>query len=602
MMQSVCLIVWAGLVASCWAATVPPPPLIQTLSNGADIGPEFKLEPNSNNNNNNNNTSTVEDAQFWRRIGLQQLEKIIRKAQRAKEHSYRYKAKNIIIFIGDGMGLSTISAGRIYKGQYLKRGHGEEETLSFDHFDYTGLAKTYNVDKQVPDSAGTATAIFTGVKSDYGAIGMDTTRSKLNASQGRLESVMDWAQSAGKRTGVVTTTRITHATPAATYARVYNRDWECDTEVPNESVGIHKDIARQLVEQAPGNKLNVVLGGGLSPMGALNSNEKRTVNFEGGTELICQRGDQRNLANEWLEQHTNDSKPAALVKTREELLQVNVKEVDHLMGLFRNNHITYAIAREQGEPSLEDMTRAAIGVLERGTQSAGYVLLVEAGRIDQGHHQNYARAALHELYELDLAVQAALNVTNAEETLIMVTADHSHSVTFNGYPKRGADILGAANLHRPTDPMVYETITYANGPGYFDHLANESKRENSSNFWAPFKLYTKEEIESPTYRHMATLPLKDETHGGEDVIVFANGPGASLVRGAFEQNYLAYVMSYAGCMGPAKNVDDSCQKQISHGSVHSAASLTTATTSLLFLTTWLLSSSFSLKACVRLHI
>ncbi|EDW59044.2 alkaline phosphatase 4 [Drosophila virilis] len=576
-MHSVLLILAAVCAAGTWAATVQPPPVIQTLStagsgsgSGSDsdsdsgIGPEFRLVADKE--------SVLEDATFWRRVGLKQLGKIIEKAKRAKENSYQHKAKNIIIFIGDGMGLSTISAGRIYKGQYLKHGHGEEEMLSFDEFPHTGLAKTYNVDKQVPDSAGTATAIFTGVKSDYGAIGMDTTRSKLNASQGRLDSIMDWAQREGKRTGVVTTTRITHATPAATFARVYHRDWECDTEVPQESIGIHADIARQLVENAPGNRLNVVLGGGLSPMGAFNESEVQTVQFEGGTETICKRNDERNLAKEWLQRHANDSADAALVYTREQLMKVDVEEVDHLMGLFRNNHITYSIAREQGEPSLKEMTETAIGVLERGKQSPGYVLLVEGGRIDQGHHQNYARAALHEVYELDLAVQAALKMTDSEETLILVTADHSHSVTFNGYPERGADILGAANSHKPKDPMVYETITYANGPGYFDHLANETKPANSSNVWMPLKLYTKEQTESPTYRHMATLALKDETHGGEDVIVFASGPGSSLVRGVFEQNYLAYVMSYAGCMGPAKNFDDSCKRHLSTAGSNKAES------------------------------
>lgn len=86
------------------------------------------------------------DAAFWHKVGLRQLEKAIKQAKSAKENSYRHKAKNIIIFIGDGMGLSTISAGRIYKGQYLKHGHGEEETLSFDEFPYTGLAKVSDSD------------------------------------------------------------------------------------------------------------------------------------------------------------------------------------------------------------------------------------------------------------------------------------------------------------------------------------------------------------------------------------------------------------------------------------------------------------------------
>ncbi|KAH8363459.1 hypothetical protein KR084_010652 [Drosophila pseudotakahashii] len=541
----------AGLVAFSWAAvTTQPPPLIRTLSAGGDIGPQFDVEK----------PKEPEDADFWHKVGLRQLEKTIKQAQRVKENSYQKKARNIIIFIGDGMGISTISAGRIYKGQYLKHGHGEEETLIFDDFPNTGMAKTYNVDKQVPDSAGTATAIFSGSKTHYGAIGMDATRSKTNGQQGRVQSVMEWAQKEGKRTGIVTTTRITHATPAATYAHIYDRDWECDTEVPAESVGIHVDIARQLVENAPGNRFNVILGGGMSPMGILNASEVRTTNFEGPTESICSRGDNRNLPAEWLAHHANDTVAPALVHNRKDLLKVDVEKVDHLMGLFRNNHITYSVAREDGEPSLQEMTETALGILERGDESSGYVLLVEGGRIDQGHHMNYARAALHELYEFDLAIQAAVNNTDPEETLILVTADHSHAVTFNGYALRGADILGAANSHEKNDPMVYETISYANGPGYWDHLANDSRPQNSSNMWMPLKQFTEEERAAPTYRHLATVPRKDETHGGEDVAVFAYGPGSSLIRGVFEQNYLAYVMSYAGCLGPAKDFDDSCEE------------------------------------------
>lgn len=160
--------------------------------------------------------------------------------------------------------------------------------------------------------------------------------------------------------------------------------------------------------------------------------------------------------------------------------------------------------------------------------------------------------------------------TNANETLILVTADHSHSVTLNGYPKRGNDILGFAN--KASDPMAYETIMYANGPGFYDHLANDTAAVAQSplNFWKNLSTLTAEQVHAPNYRHMATVPLKDESHGGEDVIVFANGPGSSLVRGVFEQNYLAYVMSYAGCMGPAKDFDETCRS--------SASSLASATT------------------------
>lgn len=207
--------------------------------------------------------------------------------------------------------------------------------------------------------------MFCGAKSDYGAIGVDTTRSKTNAQQGRLTSIMDWAQAEGKRTGIVTTTRITHATPAATYARIYHRDWECDTKVPMESQGIHKDIARQLIENAPGNKFNVIMGGGLKPLGATNPNEKRTIPWEGDTEEICSRGDSMNLPKQWLQMGKDMNEKREFVQSIKELDELDLKEVDRLMGLFRNNHITYAIGKEEGEPSLKEMTEAAIEVLQR---------------------------------------------------------------------------------------------------------------------------------------------------------------------------------------------------------------------------------------------
>lgn len=221
----------------------------------------------------------------------------------------------------------------------------------------------------MPDSAGTATAIFCGSKSDYGAIGMDTTRSKTSNKQGRLTSIMDWAQAENKRTGIVTTTRITHATPAATYANIYHRDWECDTKVPDESKPHYIDIARQLVETAPGNKFNVIMGGGLKPLGAMNPNEVRSVDFEGGTEDVCGRADGLNLAQKWLEYGKSINDSRVLVNNLQELEKVDLEKVNSIMGLFRNNHITYSIAKEEGEPSLKEMTEAAIEVLERGKES-----------------------------------------------------------------------------------------------------------------------------------------------------------------------------------------------------------------------------------------
>lgn len=144
-----------------------------------------------------------------------QLHKVLNLATSESLPMSKLVAKNVIIFIGDGMGVSTVTASRIFHGQ--KEGKsGEETSLEFDEFPNVGLAKTYNVNKQVPDSAGTATALFTGVKTNYGVIGMDIIEAKLNhtsAKDPKLSTIMDWAIHAQKRTGFVTTTRVTHATP-----------------------------------------------------------------------------------------------------------------------------------------------------------------------------------------------------------------------------------------------------------------------------------------------------------------------------------------------------------------------------------------------------
>lgn len=124
--------------------------------------------------------------------------------------------------------------------------------------------QTYNVDKQVADSAGSATAYLTGVKGRYGTLGLDVSapynicRPDLGR-QPHVDSVLKWAQDAGKDTGLVTTTRVTHATPAGLYAHSANRDWECDSQVPlqHRNDPLCKDIARQLIEDDPGRNIKV---------------------------------------------------------------------------------------------------------------------------------------------------------------------------------------------------------------------------------------------------------------------------------------------------------------------------------------------------------
>ncbi|KAB7500555.1 Alkaline phosphatase 4, partial [Armadillidium nasatum] len=372
-------------------------------------------------------------------------------------------AKNIIFFLGDGMGITVNTAGRIFKGQ--KKGvSGEEECLVWENFPNSAFSKTYNVDKQVPDSAATATAYFSGVKANYYTVGV-TAAVKMGdckaslVKENRVETVLKWAQDAGKETGIVTTTRITHATPAALYAHSSQREWECNTDLVNETkfnVTGCKDIARQLVEDEPGKTVNVILAGGRRQMGS---------SLPGDTGS-CLRSDNLNLVENWLAEKRNNGHSAVYVTNNKEMEEINVDTSDYIMGLFAGSHLPYSYERNKGPngtPSLKDLTKLAIRRLQRS--SKGYFLMVEGGRIDHGLHDTRTHTSLEELLDLDEAVEEAIRTTNAEETLIIVTADHSHVMTMNGYPDRGNDILGQTSYEFVTDGLPYTTLMFTNGIG-----------------------------------------------------------------------------------------------------------------------------------------
>ena len=129
-------------------------------------------------------------------------------------------AKNVILFVGDGMGVPTVTAARIMEGQFLG-GTGEEHTLSFEHFPSVALSKTYATNQQIGESAATMTAMATGVKTKAGLISVNqhAYRSDCNSQEGNeLLTFLELAEVRGLSTGVVTTARITHATAAANYA------------------------------------------------------------------------------------------------------------------------------------------------------------------------------------------------------------------------------------------------------------------------------------------------------------------------------------------------------------------------------------------------
>ncbi|XP_025786214.1 intestinal-type alkaline phosphatase [Puma concolor] len=349
-----------------------------------------------------------EDPAFWNRQAAQALDaaKKLKPIQTA--------AKNLILFLGDGMGVPTVTATRILKGQ-INNKLGPETPLAMDHFPYVALSKTYNVDRQVPDSAGTATAYLCGVKANYQTIGLSAAArfDRCNTTQGNeVISVMYRAKKAGKSVGVVTTTRVQHASPAGTYAHVVNRNWYSDADMPAKArkEGC-QDIAQQLISN---------------------------VDIDG----------------------------ARYVWNRQALLQASQDpSVTHLMGLFEPGDTKYEVHRNHTrDPSLMEMTEAALHLLRRNPR--GFYLFVEGGRIDHGHHDGRAYLALTEAVMFDSAIDKASQLTSEKDTLTLVTADHSHVFSFGGYTLRGSSIFGLAPS-KAHDNKTYTSILYGNGPGGF---------------------------------------------------------------------------------------------------------------------------------------
>ncbi|CAG0917713.1 unnamed protein product [Notodromas monacha] len=463
---------------------------------------------------------------------------------------------------------------------------------------------TYNVDMQIPDSAGTGTAYVTGVKANEGTLGVTATVSRFDCEASKipsnqLDSFLQWFIDDGRNAGLVTTTRITHATPASTYAHSAHREWECDDfrpwpEDPPEAVLPEncEDIATQLVNGKTGKGLKVIFGGGRH---GLDGTAQTTSDDPKST---CKRKTASgSLIQTWLEMHSSEN--AVYAQNRTELLNLNPEKVGkcfrrHLsdtyasetcicsdfcrdfVGLFANSHMPYVYEKDASTtqkeifPTLPEMTRKAIEILQ--SDGKGFALLVEGGRIDTAHHETRMNAALLEVLEMDEAVQVALSLTNPEETLIIVTADHSHTMSFGGYGARGSPVSETSGVNDDDQQTPFLKMAYANGPRVYSYSAGSRPEPG-----------TPEEIVSPQYQPFVPVKMLFETHGGEEVAIYAkgkdsiilhriqnlltasydqahrehlerilNGPRAHLFQGLHEQNYIAHVMGYASCTGRYK--------------------------------------------------
>lgn len=355
-------------------------------------------------------------------------------------------------------------------------------------------------------------------------------------------SLLESAEMAGWATGVVSTARITHATPAATYAHSADRNWEDNSDMPAEAIAAGcEDIASQLVNFPYGDGLEVAMGGGrrhFLPKEASYNSPDATSSVEGD------RTDGRDLTAEWVSNFNN----AAYIWNRDQLMGIEPDDVDHLLALFEESHMEYEHDRPYdvgGEPSIAEMTGKAIDLLNENDQ---WFLHVESGRIDHAHHATNPYRALDDTIAFAEAIQVAMDKAD-DETLIIVTADHSHVFTIAGYPKRGNPILGLVVPVGSDDPAMaadgwpYTTLGYTNGIGFAElpgagtadaiySVTPMSGRVDLSGV----------DTEHEGFHSEVLVPLGSETHSGEDVAIYAMGAGADNVRGVMEQNFIYHVM------------------------------------------------------------
>ena len=442
------------------------------------------------------------------------------------------EAKNVIFFLGDGMGPTTVTAARIYA-------YGEAGSLNMDKMKRTARVKTFSKDAQTTDSAPSMAAYMTGVKMNNEVISMSSNTLAYSSAGVQLggrasnlcntvanngtpvPTILEEAIAKGKATGVVSTARLTHATPAATYAHICNRNAE-------------NDIASQAV---PGNaNFNKALGKGVD---VLMGGDSTYWQPKSGT-LYNGRSDGVNLITAMQTAGYN------YVNDLTTFNAVPVAAGTKILGLFdqagAQGHMSYEADRDPTkEPSLAQITKKAIDILSKNGN--GYFLMIEGGRIDHALHGTNAYRALTDTIAFDNAIKVALDNVDLSNTLIVVTADHDHTMAFNGYPSKGNNILGKVDNYvnvkkgvpaLAADKLPFTTLVFGNGSGNGSFTTNGGSS----------RLATREDltgVDTTTKDYNQQYAIQtgssgagSETHGGGDVMLFSTGAGNAGFKGTID--------------------------------------------------------------------
>lgn len=439
-------------------------------------------------------------------------------------------AKNVIFFLGDGMGQAPITAARI-----LSKGITEGKyngLLEMDTMEFRGLVGTSGADALATDSANSMSAYTCGHKSSVNAMGVYEANIADPNLHPRVENITELLKrTRGMSVGVVTTAEVQDATPAAVWAHTRRRNQ-------------YAEIMRQALnpEQQP----DVILGGG-----------RATVVREGLQDEFEEAGFTYVTSADELRKTLADGTP------------------DKLLGLFSDGNLPVYLDRghlksreEQEVPGLVEMTEAALSVLRQNRN--GFFLMVEAASIDKMEHPLDGPRAVYDTIELDQALGVAKRFAAEHgDTLVVVTADHNHSMSIpgthdtrvTGQPDRNANgVYGDATF--PTyadedgdgfpenpDPEVQLFFGWSNHPDHRDDF------EHNDTFASP----TSPQRDPAAVLQVGNLPEGSTTcvHTVEDVNVFAYGPGAARFNGFLDNTEVYFGMVEALNLGREAVVADS---------------------------------------------
>ena len=416
------------------------------------------------------------------------------------------RAKNLIVLIADGCSDEQYTFARWFKGQ----------PLSFDSI-RVGAVNTYIADSVIADSAPAASAFATGVRTSDKFISVGphpetiagVPKPEPDLSYRPLATVLEGARLMGKATGIVATSRVTHATPAAYIAHVPSRDME-----------------DEIMEQAVYQNIDVVLGGGnrhLLPKAA----KGRRADGEDLTTELRSRGYQ-------------------LVQNRDDMLKLKDGKV---FGMFASSHMDAEIDRPKlnpTQPTLEEMTLKAMQILSKDPQ--GFFLMVEGSQIDWACHANDPAHLLSDMLAYDKAVKAALDFAQKDgKTLVLAFSDHNtggfsigNYASDKNYSQMKADVfLAPFKKMTASSAVIWEKISQDRSiakvkSAVKDGWGIDITEDDAQSIVNQAEIYKKDKLDefyaigrviSPKYTYVGWAT---HGHSGGDVPLHAFGPGRPM--------------------------------------------------------------------------